>query len=162
MRTLRSLTVLSLLLALPATIALAQDVEADEKAIKATVDQWVAGWDGGDIAAVAALYAEAADYVDLYGQRHEGRAAIQKAFTDVNAGPYKGTKLKLTTISVRFVTPTLAVSDSKWEMTEMPETEGEAAPAKGLSTAVMVKQGEQWLITAHRSRVPFTPPAPPE
>jgi len=158
MRTLATLTLIGCVaLAAPAH---AQDEGGDEAAVQAVAQKWVEAWNAADMAAVAALYTEDADYQDVFAQRYEGRAAIEQAFAEINSDQYQGTQLELESISLRLLSPTLAVSDTRWKMTGMPEGDGPAAPAEGLSTVVFVAQGDHWLITAHRSRVRYTPPAP--
>jgi uncharacterized protein (TIGR02246 family) len=159
MRTLATVTLIGCV-ALVAPAAHTQDEGGDEAAVQTAAQKWIEAWNAGDMAGVAALYTEDADYEDVFGERHEGRAAIEQAFAEINSGPYQGAQLELESISLRFMSPTVAVSDTRWKMTGMPEGDGPAAPAEGLSTAVFVAQGDQWLITAHRSRVPYTPPAP--
>jgi uncharacterized protein (TIGR02246 family) len=160
MHTWKSRVLLALLLVLPATAVLAQGTDGEEAAIQAVGERWTKAWDAGDVAAVTALYAADADYVDVYGRRAVGRPAIQTALAELTAGPYHGSHLELETVSTRFITPTLVVGDSRWELTLVPATEGEAPPTKGLSTVVFVKQGLDWKIVAHRTRVPY-PPSPP-
>jgi uncharacterized protein (TIGR02246 family) len=144
-------------LALVAPAAHTQDEGGDEAAVQAVAQKWIDAWNAGDMAGVAALYTEDADYEDVFGERHEGRAAIEQAFAEINSGPYQGSQLELETVATRMLSPTLAVSDTRWKMTGMPEGDGPAAPAEGLSTVVFVAQGGGWLITAHRSRVPYSP-----
>jgi len=151
---------LVLLLALPAAAVLAQGTDGEEAAIRAVGEKWKQAWDAGDMAAVAALYAADADYVDVYGRRAVGRPATQKALGELVAGPYHGSHLELETVSTRFITPTLVIADSRWELTDVPATKGETPPTKGLSTVVFVKQGLDWKIVAHRNRVPYQPSPP--
>ena len=147
------------LLALGAPMVAAQDAP-DEAAIKAVEDAWIAAWDAKDSAAIGALYTADADYHDAFGQRHDGRAAIEKVFGELIAGPYAGASLSMEPVSLNVVSPTLVVSESRWKMSGMPEGDGPTPPDSGLSTVVVVKSGDGWLIAAHRSRVPYTPPSP--
>jgi len=156
MRTLATMTLIGCV-ALVAPAAHGQDEGGDGAAIQAVAQKWIDAWNAGDMAGVAALYTEDADYEDVFGERHEGRAAIEQAFAESNSGPYQGSQLELESISFRMLGPSLAVSDTRWKVTGMPESDGPAAPAEGLSTAVFVAQGDGWLITAHRSRVPYSP-----
>ncbi|MFQ5789721.1 MAG: SgcJ/EcaC family oxidoreductase, partial [Acidobacteriota bacterium] len=93
------------------------------------------------------------------GEAAKGQAAIEEILAGFLSGPYKGAQLTVETTSIRFIKPHLAVSDSRWEVSDVPEAEGEQPPTKGLSTTVLVKEDDQWKLAAHRSRVPFSPPS---
>jgi uncharacterized protein (TIGR02246 family) len=88
------------------------------------------------------------------------KVALQSgtSFADLMSTMFEGTKISIQMTATRFVKPDLAVGDSAWEITGLPEMEGETPPSKGTSTVVAVKQDGQWLITSHRSRVPAAPP----
>lgn len=156
----------ALMLAAVGAVAQAQDegeASADEAAIRGIAGKWSEAWNGADMAAIVAMYADDADYVDIFGATHNGRAAIEAAFTATNSGPYKGTSVTIETVSVHFVKPDLAVTDSEWEVANLPESDGPAPPSKGQSTLVLAKQGDEWVIAAHRTRIPQPPtPTPSE
>jgi uncharacterized protein (TIGR02246 family) len=137
-------------------------VAGDEEAVKAVASQWAEAWNAGDMPAVGALYAEDADYINFFGESTKGRAEIEASFTEVHSTVYKGTKVSIEPTSVQFVKPDVAIFDTDWEFSDVPETEGPATPSKGQSTVVLVKQGEAWKITAHRTRIPTPAPAPAE
>jgi uncharacterized protein (TIGR02246 family) len=130
----------------------AQEASDAEEAVKMVATQWQDAWNGGDMDAIGALYAEDSDYVDLFGETFKGREQIQANFTEIHSTVYNGGKISIETTSVQFVKPDVAVADSAWEMSGLAEAEG--VPSKGVSTAVMVKQDEDWKIVAHRTRVP--------
>jgi uncharacterized protein (TIGR02246 family) len=95
-----------------AAVAAAQKVaaasEADEKAIRATADEFVKAFNAADAKAVGALWAEDAEYTDESGQSHHGRAAIEKLY----AGLFKdqpGASMAVTVESIRFLGPDVAV-----------------------------------------------------
>jgi uncharacterized protein (TIGR02246 family) len=125
----------------------------EEDAVKSVAVSWAEAWNAGDMDGIGALYAEDSDYVNFFGEETSGRAAIQAAFAEINSTVYKGTKISIETVALKFVKPDVAISDSVWKLTGVP-TGGPALPTEGQSTAVMVKQDGAWKITAHRSRVP--------
>lgn len=150
-----ALAVLALALGL-GSAAVADDADA----VKAVATQWAEAWNAGDMEAVGALYADDSDYVNFFGQSVSGKAEIQASFSEIHSTVYKGSKISIETTSVQFVKPDVAVSDSVWELSNVPKTEGPAMPTKGQSTAVMVNEGGAWKIAAHRTRIPT--PAPGE
>jgi uncharacterized protein (TIGR02246 family) len=126
---------------------------ADEDGVKAIAPAWAEAWNAGDMDAVAALYAEGADYVSFFGEAFKGVPAIQAAFTETNSTVYKGSKIEIETVAVTFIKPDVAVTDSTWKLTGIPDG-APPVPTEGQSTAVAVKQGDTWKIAAHRARVP--------
>jgi uncharacterized protein (TIGR02246 family) len=149
-----------LLAAALAPVVGAQEASDAEEAVKMVATQWQDAWNGGDMDALGALYAEDADYVDLFGRTFKGREQIQANFSEVHSTAYEGAKISIETTSVQFVKPDVAVSDSAWEVTGHAEAEG--VPSKGVSTGVLVKQDGEWEIVAHRTRVPAPPILPQE
>ena len=143
-----ALVVLALAIGL-ASVARAQE----EEAVKALTAAWAEGWNAGDMDAIGALYAEDSDYINFFGEKTSGRAAIQAAFAEINSTAYKGTKISIEPAALTFVKPDVAISDTTWKITGLPAG-APAVPAAGQSTAVMVKQDGAWKIVAHRSRVP--------
>ena len=53
---------------------------ADEKAIRATADDFVKAFNAADVKAVGALWAADAEYTDESGQSYHGRAAIEELY----------------------------------------------------------------------------------
>ena len=58
--------------------ALETDNEAEEKAIRATADEFVKAFNAGDAKAIGALWAPDAEYTDESGQAFQGRARDRK------------------------------------------------------------------------------------
>lgn len=128
----------------------------DEDGVKAIGPAWAEAWNAGDMDALAALYAEGADYVSFFGDSFSGVPAIQAAFAETNSAAYKGTKIEIEMVAVTFIKPDVAVTDSTWKLTGIPAG-APPLPTEGQSTVVAVKQGDAWKIAAHRARVPQPP-----
>ena len=125
----------------------------DEDGVKAIGPAWAEAWNAGDMDAVAALYAEDADYVNFFGETFKGAAAIQAAFAEINSTVYRGSKIEIEMVAVSLVKPDVAVTDSTWKVTGIPAG-APPLPTEGQSTVVAVKQGDAWKIASHRARVP--------
>jgi len=149
-RTLMSAIAL-VLFALPAPAQSAKNPE-----IQKIADAFVAAWNKGDAKALTALHAENCIRADSSGQTLAGRAAIEDGFTKAFAGPLKGTKLVVTPVDERTITPDLAVTSGTWEITGGTPPPG--AATKGTFINSMVKQGGKWLIA---SSAPIPAPAKP-
>src|SRR5260370_15199734 len=106
----------------------------------------------GDAKVVAAFWAEDGDYVDLNGRHLEGRIAIETAFKDFFK-ENKGLKLRVDVISVRFVTPEVAIEKGTSSVIPPDGT----PPNQSTYTNIHVKKGGEWLLqSVHEA--PYTPP----
>lgn len=149
---------LSLVVGLGAVV-IAQEPTSDEEVIRAMGDKWAQAWNSGEVANIGELYTPDADWVGTDGRTAKGREAIVESYVDIASTTLKGSQLSIGWLNIRFVKPDLAVGESTWELTNLPEAEGQQPPAKGTATVVVVKQAEQWWIAAHRVRVPPQPPS---
>ncbi len=131
----------------------AQESTEDQEAVSALATQWAEAWNRGDTQAIGDMYTDDADYIDTAGQAFKGREAIEASFAELMSTVFEGTKISIQMSASRFIKPDLVVGDSNWEITGLPEVEGEAPPSKGITTIVAVKQDGEWLITSHRSRI---------
>jgi uncharacterized protein (TIGR02246 family) len=84
--------------------------EAAKQAIQKHAEAFVEAFHKGDAKALAAFWAVDGDYTDENGRQFKGRTAIEKAFTELFA-EHKGLKLGIDSISLRFVTPDVAIED---------------------------------------------------
>jgi uncharacterized protein (TIGR02246 family) len=150
------LTVIVLTVSLGSTV-LSQDTAADAEAIEMLAAKYEEGWKNGDAQATASIYAADADIIDFMGRSFKGREEIEKSIAEVFT-MFEGSQIELERTSIRFLRPDLAVWDGIWEITGLPEAEGDAPPTKGLSTVVAVKQEGQWLLAYGLSSVPPPPP----
>src|SRR5262249_14189138 len=117
--------------------------------------EFAAAWNKADAKAMAQFFAEDADYISSTGQKGNGRADIEKILAEQFAGAYKGGTIKITTASIRFLKPDVALSNGTFEISGLQGADGKALPVRrGLSTNVFVKQGDKWLIAALRGMVP--------
>jgi len=89
-----------------AATALAQDKQPTdaEKASKAQTDTYIAAFNKGDAKALAAMYAEDAQYTSDEGETIIGRAAVLEGLTKFFR-KNKGAKLEVQIESARFLTP---------------------------------------------------------
>lgn len=113
----------------------------DENAVRTAVASYVAAFNQGDAAALAALWSPEAVYTNpLRGQQVVGRAEIEKQFAAIFA-EVKGAKLEATTISIQFVSPNVALERGTAKVIRPNEE-----PADSEYSAVYVKRNGQWLL----------------
>lgn len=138
-----------------------QDTSADEKAVRALLDQMVSGWAEGSGEKFAAPFAEHADYVVVNGMHLKGREAIARGHQQIFDTFYKGTKVAGRIESVRFLRPDVALM----HVAAMLPAPGEAADPNAPDykptariTIVAVKEGGKWQIEAFQN-TPIQAPA---
>ena len=129
-----------------------QGAADDQKALDELVRAWDAAFNAHDARALAAHYTEDADQVLPTGDWVKGRAAIKKGHAE-NFAKNPDVKTKTSVLSRRFLTPDVVVEDGQWEDTGLTE---KGLPTKGLYSAVLVKQGGNWLIVCERVSAPST------
>src|SRR5262249_31107239 len=106
----------------------------------------------GDAKALAAFWAPDGDYTSQTGKQIKGREAIEKAFQEFFA-ENKGLKLRIDIMSLRFVTPDVAIEDG----TSAVIPPDGAPPSRSRYTNVHVKKDGKWLLSSVRD-APFSPP----
>jgi uncharacterized protein (TIGR02246 family) len=124
----------------------------DMAAIAKNGEAYVEAFHKADAKALAAFWVPDGDYTDQTGKVMKGRDAIEKAFQGFFA-EHKGLKVHIDSISLRFLTPDVAVEDG---ISETIPADG-APPSRARYTIVHVKKDGQWLLGSVRD-APYTPP----
>jgi uncharacterized protein (TIGR02246 family) len=151
--TLFAIIAIELLLASPMlTRATSVETAVQESALMNNAKAFVDAFEKGDAKAVAALWAEDGDYVDLNGRHLQGRSAIENAFEDFFR-ENKGLELRIDVNSVRFLTPDMAIEDGTTSVIPPDKT----PPSQARYTNVHVKKDGQWVLQSVRE-APYTPP----
>ena len=130
-----------------------KDNSEGEKALKARAAEFVAAFNKGDAAAVAAFWTEDGDYVDQLGRRRAGRKVLEAAFKKMFK-ERKGARLRITVLGVRFLTPDCALEDG---FTEVLPPDG-GPPTSARYTIVHVKKDGKWHLASVRETI-ATPPS---
>jgi uncharacterized protein (TIGR02246 family) len=136
---------------------LVRPARADEAAEKAALQKvgeaFIEAFQKGDAKAVAAFWVADGDYTDLTGRHLKGRDAIEKAFAEYFA-ENKGLKVRIDSLSLRFVTPEVAIEDG---VTEVASADS-APPSRARFTNVHVKKDGKWQLSSVRDAV-YAPPS---
>jgi uncharacterized protein (TIGR02246 family) len=112
-----------------------QDAATDRRA------SFIAAYNRGDAKAVAAFWAPDAIYVDDDGHEYSGRTAIEKLY-EKTFEVQKGAKLAIHVTSSKAVSPDVLLNEGVTEVT-LP---GGGPPVAERFSAVLVKQGGEWLL----------------
>ena len=82
---------------------------AEERAIRAVLARFYAGWNAHDADQMVSAYADDVDHVNVYAEWHQGKAAIREDLRQLHAGPGKNSQKTYTVEKVRFVRSDVAV-----------------------------------------------------
>lgn len=135
----------------PAVTPMAKpDAAADEKAIRATAEDFVNAFNAADAKALGALWAEDAEYTDESGQSHHGRAAIASLYAAMFK-EHPGASMAVTVESVRFLGPDIAVEKG---ISRLKSPAGEASAAR--YTVVHARRDGKWIMVDCRD-APYVP-----
>ena len=122
---------------------------AAEVAIQDIVKQFEDAWNRSDSAGIAALFAEDANFIHLFGGQLDGRTAIEASHRAIFDTIYKGSHASFNLQSIRFVRPDVAVvfTRARVDFKEGYEKrELEARP-----TMIAAKEHGKWQIVAFQN-----------
>ena len=124
---------------------------ADEKAIRATAEDFLTAFNAGNAKAVGALWASDAEYTDESGKSYQGRAAIEKEYTDFFK-EHHGATMTVTIESVRFLGPDIAVEKGIAKV-KLPSAD---ASLGSRYTVVHAHRDGKWIMVVGRD-APYVP-----
>jgi len=134
-------------------VAFAQ--ESPEDAIRGRVKQYEAAYNAGDAEALAAIYTVDASHTYALGFTHHGRLEIRKGLEEQFAGPLKGSRMAITPLHIRSLSPAVAVEEASFVLSGLRDASGAVmAEVNGLCLGVYQKVGDQWFAAAVQCMVP--------
>ena len=119
----------------------------DEQAIRALPRYLEEAWNRGDGFSYAALFTEDCDYIAFDGTHLTGRRANARHHDKLFDSILYGSRLRLTDVTVRFVTADLALMHANGSVA-MPWQSPDAAKRRSLHTYVVVRNDDGWRIAA--------------
>jgi uncharacterized protein (TIGR02246 family) len=132
------------------------DDQAARRAIEDLAAKLVEAWNRRDARALAAIFAEDADFTNVFGMLAEGRAAIEALHAPLFRTIFKDSRLSVTETRVRLIRPDVASVDVKWTMTGARDPHGNPWPEReGLLSWIATRHGGGWLIdVSHNMDLP--------
>ena len=124
---------------------------ADEAAVRAVVQQYVDAREARDAEALQKLFTSDADQLVSSGEWRRGREAVVKG--GLASSQQTGGRRALLVERVRFLAPTVALVDARYELSGL---EGGATRSMW-ATLVIVRETSAWRVTAIRNMLPATP-----
>ncbi len=130
----------------------------DEQVIHGLLQQIETAWNGYDSIRLAAVFAEDANFIQIFGGQLDGRLAIEAAHRHIFETIYKGSHATFTLRSIRFVRPDVAVVFAR---AHVNFTEGnEAREIETRPTMIVVKEQAKWqIVTFQNTKISEVPAA---
>lgn len=134
--------------------------ETEVSAIRELQERQAEAWNRHDAGAYADLFTEDGDVVNVLGWWWRGRAEIRSKLTDAFAFVFRDSRLTITDVHVRMLSPDLAIAHVRWMMDGAKAPPGAPAPPReGIQLQVLQKGTGRWLIASFQNTnsVPETP-----
>ena len=129
---------------------------ADEQAIQDVLTQIENACNAGDSTALAASFVEDANFIHIYGGQLDGRRAVEDSHRYIFDTIYKGSQVRYTLRSVRFVRPDVAIVFSRAHLTFYEGNEAREVDSR--PTFTMVKEQGKWQIAVfQKTRISEVP-----
>jgi uncharacterized protein (TIGR02246 family) len=125
----------------------------DEAAIRALFDVQGEAWLAADGDRFASAFAEDADFINITATALRGRAEIARHHNLIFNTIYKGVKMELSNLRVRFLRPDVALVEA-----DARAKVGDEDRRANL-LAIALREDGAWLIHALHNMVPFKPPS---
>jgi uncharacterized protein (TIGR02246 family) len=121
----------------------------EEAAIQTMLQRIETAWNAYDSVSIAELFAEDANFIQIFGGQLDGRTAIEAAHRVIFNTIYRGSHASFMLRSIRFVRPDVAIvfARAHVKFKENNETrEIETRP-----TLIVVKEQAKWQIVAFQN-----------
>jgi uncharacterized protein (TIGR02246 family) len=124
-------------------------VSADETAVRELLNKREIAWERQDVAGLAAIFADDADYIDSSGTVTEGKKAIEEKYKLMfTKAQYKYSRSTQKINKIRFVQPNVAVTSVDWTLTGLKANDEKPLPdRRGTTVLVVVKSDGAWKVS---------------
>lgn len=121
--------------------------------VRALAGAFAECWNRHDMVAFGELFAEDADFVNVYGVRWQGRAAIVEAHRATHATIFRTSTLELSAVYVRALGDGAACVRCAWRLDGLVMPDGQPVPARrGYLTHVVQRQADgPWRIVVSQN-----------
>lgn len=122
---------------------------ADPQVIQGIVQHLEDAWNRYDSAGFAAVFAEDATFIHIFGGQLDGRTAIEAAHRNIFETIYRGSHASFVLRSMRFLRPDVVVVFTR---AQVKFKEGDKArEIETRPTLVVVKEQDKWQIVAFQN-----------
>lgn len=131
----------------PAALTAAPDAREQQAQGEQLAAAFCDAWNRHDMDAFAALQAEDADFVNIFGMWWHGRAEIRKNHVGIHETVFRQSRLTSVRVETRFVTPEIAVVRWAWELKGVLTPDGQPVPdMQGILVHVARREGSRLQI----------------
>ena len=134
--------------ALQGGLAQSADRSADEKAIKAVIQEFLDARDANDAKRLSAVLTADADQQQTSGERRRGRDAVIKG--SLSTQQSTGGKRAIAVDAIRFIAADVALADGRYDSVGRAD----GSDLHMLTSIVLRREGGAWKIAAIRNMVP--------
>ncbi len=121
----------------------------NDTAVRAVITGFIDSWNRHDMRSLAALFAEDADFVDIFGNWFKDRTAIELALTQRHATVFKNSRFTEKDVAIRFRKRDLAIVHAVIELSGAVDRHSEELPpGLGVITSVVEETAGAWQIVA--------------
>jgi uncharacterized protein (TIGR02246 family) len=107
--------------------------------------RFIDAWNRHDTAALAALFTEEADFVNVVGMWWRSRAEIEAAHAEAHAIFFKDSHLQGEVAASKLLRPDVAVVHVRWRLSGQLEPDGSTgAPREGILVFVLTREAGGW------------------
>lgn len=119
------------------------------------IDRWRAGWNASDADALAALFAEDAEFVNVVGLWWHNREAIRQSHAFGFEKIFAGSTMRFNKPRIRMLSADAAVVHARWHVVGQRTPEGGlAGPREGIFVFVLNRVDGAWtVVTAQNTDV---------
>ena len=130
--------------------------QATKNAIEGIAAKLAAAWNRYDAQAFGAVFAEDAEFTNVFGMAVKGRAGIEALHAPLFKTIFSDSTLTVTESRIRLIRPDVASVDVKWKMTGARDPLGNPWPEReGLLNWIATKHRDGWLIdVSHNMDLP--------
>jgi uncharacterized protein (TIGR02246 family) len=146
-----------------AVISAAQaQTKLDEEAVHNLPQAFSAAFNKHDGHQLAQIMADDIDFVTVGATWIHGKQDFEKYHTRLLNGRFRGIKVEVLQVAVRFLRPDIAIVRYSWTAAGAKNPDGTARKRRyGMMTMVAERQSGSWLVVASQNDVSF-PGLPPE
>lgn len=128
------------------------------KALAAALQHLESGWNSADGKRFAEPFADDADFVDIRGEHHKGKATIAGGHAAIFASIYRGSRIKYEPMDARSLTEGVILGHTRSTL------EAPIGPLAGtheaLASVVLIRSGAHWQIAAFHNTLVTRPSSP--
>jgi uncharacterized protein (TIGR02246 family) len=136
------------------TASIAQKYPENEELIRGVITDMTEGFNRHDAKAASQMYTSDADFVTVRGERAKGAGALERQLATIFATRAKEATQRTLDVTVRFITPDVAVAHVTNELSGIVRPDGQRLPPHTeLSIRVFVKADGTWKVAAFHNTI---------